>query len=725
MAQNDIIDIDEIIDANINLNQPIPQMNVPPAPQEIIPQAYGPETTPGQFIPNDFKNFLVDKLNIQPQVIDKMFGQPYGVRDRFINANPKDLVRDIMRFQLPGTQPLDPETQQPFGLNINELFSPSSPDIQAAEEAGVNPKEGAPYQVQKDASYLPPDNYERGVKVLLKEAFPNVPLEALEIKKEPRTGRVVYKDPESGEVQFLQPPGIDFADVTALMEPVMLEIGAGVGGFLYGNTAGRVQGGLAGGAAGLATASQMTDNPFFQSLGAVGGAAAGAINPVRPLAFTVMGESLAHFVWRYNNLRGMKERGILDETYTPEKIMSTAISDAKMVGAFSLGGQAAFGTLAKFLGNNPSSILGIDPDGFVKAFEEVENIKKTGSKAQQEAVEDLTTPQVLGMMDESTPIRREAMQKEVDDAVSTYPEIEQRILNQEDKINIGYEKVFADEGINPDILIIPDVTKIKQTFGRDIGGYFDPKNIDKKAGRGVNPTDRKAMANKITGLIEGADPEGVFEIVWREGKVTNTETFLDMMPASKVDDFKTLIYRDFIDSTDGFNPNAIQAYLNKHTDGLKAVYGEEFVDGLRSYNRLIKDISVAASRESIPEDAAIKLATGLARAYLGIFTRPGRVITAGTQVTSKSRKTNFQKMILDPELLYKRIMKGKFLSDPNFYTTARAIARTYEEQSSSVDPESPTSFPTQERIMDVDFEDLQLNRGGSPMIELNYGYGDK
>jgi len=27
--------------------------------------------------------------------------------------------------------------------------------------------------------------------------------------------------------------------------------------------------------------------------------------------------------------------------------------------------------------------------------------------------------------------------------------------------------------------------------------------------------------------------------------------------------------------------------------------------------------------------------------------------------------------------------------------------------------------------MDVDLEDLELNRGGSPMIELNYGYGDK
>ncbi len=147
---------------------------------------------------------------------------------------------------------------------------------------------------------------------------------------------------------------------------------------------------------------------------------------------------------------------------------------------------------------------------------------------------------------------------------------------QQTGFDIGYEKRFEDAGIDPNIIIVPDVTQIKQTFGRDIGGYFDPKKVSKKAGKDVNPTDRKAMATKISSLTKGADPEGVFDVVWKKGKLTNTQTFLDMIPEGKVKDFKSLIYKDFIDSNtaeDGnFDPNAIQKYLNKHTDGLIAVY---------------------------------------------------------------------------------------------------------------------------------------------------------
>ena len=726
MAQNDIIDIDELIDQNIDLSQPIPTMPVQ-QPQPVIDKVYpvGGET-PGQFIPNDFKNYLVDGLNISPEIIDKILGQPYSFRDRFLNLNPGDAIRDIARFAIPGDQPLR-EGQQVFGLNIDELFNPTDPATRQAEAAGINVTEGAPRKVQKDATYLPADNYERGIKVLLKEAYPNVPLADFELAKEPNTNRIVYKDPESGEKQFVQPPGIDFADVTAIMEPIMLELLAGVGGFAAGSTVGIPTGAGVGGAGGLIAASQVTDSPFFQATGAAAGAAAGAISA--PFTFTVMGETMAHFIWRYNNLRGMKERGILDETYTPEKIMKTAIDDSKMVALFSAGGTAAFGAVAKFLGRNPASVLGIDKDVFITAYDDALEIGKTGTAAEREAVENLTTPQVMGLAEEATPIRRQAMQKEVDESVSARAEVEQRMIDQQTGFDLGYNKIFEDAGIDPDIFIIPDITKVKQSFGRDIGGYFDPKNVSKKAGKNVNPTDRLAMANKITSLTRGADPEGAFDVLWKQGKLTNTQTFLDMVPESKVNDFKSLIYRDFIDSTkavDGnFNPNAVQSYLNKHTDGLMAVYGEEFVNGLRSYNKLIKDINIVASKEGIPENEAIKLANSLARAYLGIFTRPGRVITAGTRVTEKSRKSTFENMILNPDLLYKRIMREKLLNNEGFYTTARAIARAYEQESSAVDPEdTQTGFPTQERILDIDLEGLEMKKGGNPLIELKYGMGD-
>ena len=737
MAQNDIIDIDELIDANINLNKPIERMptNVPePVADKIYPSGQG---TPGQFIPNDFKNFLVEKTGIAPGTLDFVLGRPYSFRDRFVNLNPVDGIRDLLRAGLPGDQPLDRETQQPFGLNINELFNPSDPTTKAAENAGINVKDGAPFQVQKDASYLPADNYERGVKMLLKEAYPGVPLDAFELAMEPRTNRIVYKDPESGEKQFVQPPGIDWADVKAVVEPVFLEAGLGVAGFMAGNTVGRGQGAAIGGTAGTLTAAQISENPFVQLAGTVTGATLGAVNPARPLAFTVMGETTGHYIWRLKNLQGMKERGILDETYTTEKIYETALKDSKMVAAFSLGGNAAFGALAKYLGRNPTSALGIDPDEFTKAWDNVGEKVATGSDAEKQALSNLSTPQVLAFAEKSTPIRREIMQNQLDETIAKYGDVEQRFLDQFDDFRLGYDKVFEEAGINTDIVILPDVSKIKQGFGRDVGAYFDVEDFAKPSRGDVTfPKEQQTVIKEMSGKLEGAEPEEIFDIIWTTGKPTKTEAFIDVVkngPAKQLDQFKTLVYRDFIDSTNNFDPNAIQGYLNKHNDQLKALYGEEFTDGLRSYSKLIKNMKVVAKAESIPEQVLLKTLTTLARAYVGIFTRTGRVITAGTKIGQKTRTSNFEDMLLNPALLNKRIQRGKFLQEPlgegssvSFYDAARALSRGYALEDNAVDPsETGVNLPTQERIIeDFDIEDLGMNMGGNPLMELQYGYGE-
>ena len=134
-----------------------------------------------------------------------------------------------------------------------------------------------------------------------------------------------------------------------------------------------------------------------------------------------------------------------------------------------------------------------------------------------------------------------------------------------------------------------DIANVKKDFGRKVGGYFDPENIKPQTGKKVVPTDRKAVANKVQNLARGADPEGIFDEIWTAGKITKVDTFLDMMPASAQNDFKNLIYRDFLEKTkpiDGaFDPTAVSKYLVQHGDQLKSVYGEEFVNGLRTYNK--------------------------------------------------------------------------------------------------------------------------------------------
>ena len=738
MAQNDVIDIDEIIDQNIDYSQPIPTMTQP-IPEAVIDKIYpSDQETPGQLIPNDFKNFLVEKLNISPKIIDNVLGRPYGFRDRFINLNPGDLKRDIGRYLLPFDQPLDRDKQQPFGLNLAELFNPTDPTTKQAEALGINTDKGAPFRVQMDASYLPADNYERGVKALLREAYPGVPLEAFELAKEPNTNRIVYKDPQSGEKQFVSPPGIDFADVAAIMLPLSLEIGAGVGGFMAGSSVGVPTAATAGGVGGGITAAQLTDNPFLQATGAAAGATAAAISA--PITFTIMGETMAHFIWRYNNLRGMKERGILDETYDSAKILKTAIDDSKMVAVYSAGGNAAFAGIAKFLGRNPAGVLGIDEDEFLNAFDEIQQLGKAGGP-EATVLANVTTPQVLGIGEAGAPELNARLQREIDKAVKKDPELEKTFVEQGTDIDLGYEKIFDELGIDTIAFRDQDIANVKQEFGRNVGGYFDPDNIKPVTGSKVVPTDRKAVAGKVKNLVEGADPEGVFDEIWTAGKITKVDTFLDMMPVSAQGQFRNLIYRDFLEKTkpiDGvFNPNAISEYLVKHGDQLKSTYGEEFVNGLRTYNKLIKNMKVAAGFEDIPDAELTKLLNVMARAYLGIFTRPGRVITAGTRVTEKSRRSAFEEMLLDPEKLAKRLRTKKFFESDEgrrFFVGARALARAYEQAEgdlADLDRGADTSLPTQKQIISsddiinlFDFKDLELNKGGNPLIELKYGMGD-
>jgi hypothetical protein len=737
MAQNDVIDIDEIIDQNIDYSQPIPTMTQP-IPPAVIDQVYpSGQETPGQLIPNDFKNYILEKTSIDPSFLDTLLGRPYSFRDRFLNLNPKDFERDVKRFLLPGRQPLDRETQQPFGLDIMELFNPTDPATKQAEALGIDTDKGAPFRVQMDASYLPPDNYERGVKALLREAYPGVPLEAFELAKEPNTNRIVYKDPESGEKQFVSPPGIDFADVTAVMEPLSLEIGAGLLGFGLGSSVGIPAGAVIGGMGGLLGTAQLTDNEFWQATGAAAGAAAGAARA--PITFTIMGETMAHFLWRYNNLRNMKDRGILDETYDSAKILKTAIDDSKMVAAYSAGGNAAFAGIAKFLGRNPAGVLGIDEDEFLNAFDEIQKRIEAGGP-ETTVLANLSTPQVLAAADEGLPKRIEAGQREIQKSIEKRPEVERRFVGQEQDIDLGYEKVFDDLGIDTVVFRDQDMANVKRDFGRNVAGYFDPENIKPQTGKKVVPTDRRAVANKVQSLARGADPEGIFDEIWTAGKITRVDTFLDMMPESAQGQFRNLIYRDFLEKTkpiDGtFDPTAVSKYLVQHGDQLKSIYGEEFVNGLRTYNKLAKDVTKIANVLEVPDAELAKMVNVFARAYLGIFTRPGRLITAATRSTERFRRASFEEMLLYPDELAKRLKTKKFFESDEgrrFFVGARALARAYEKTDgdlADLEKGEETELETQKQITGEDIlslyniEDLEMKKGGNPLMELKYGIGD-
>lgn len=709
MAQSDVIDIDQLLpEEELLLSQPLDTTTITTAGVPVADKIYTQKS--GDLVPADFKNFLVEKLNISPNIIDTIVGKPYGFRDRFINLNPVDALRDLVRYGVPGTQPLG-EGQQPFGLNLRELVSPTTPEVRRARAAGIDVEKGAPFQVMKDAEYLPADQRDRGVRLLLKEYYPEVPIQDFDIKVEPRTNRLIYRDPETGNKQYINPPGIDRADVRAIMGPVALELATGLLGLKAGLTAGPYVGGGVGGAAGLAYTAQLTDSPFFQAAGAAAGATAGALSA--PVTFTALGEGMGHFVWRYQNLRGLKDRGILDETYTNDKILETAIKDAGIVGLLGLGGNAAFQTVGKFITANPIKI-GIDEDSFVKAYEKVQGIKETGTAAEKQALEDITTPEILQMADETTPGVRGVLQKEAELTAKARPEVEIRIAKQAEAKEKGYNVLFEETGIDPIIFDLEDLSTVNANLGNRILNAIDTsgKTTDKAKG---------ALFNQLKTLEDTNKPENLFKTFWKPREVSNSQVLFDYIPDEVIPDFKQLIYRDFIDQT-GKNPKAVKKYLADHGEKLKIWYGEDFVKGLKGYNKIIDDITVLAGEEGLPASKFQKLVTGLVRAYVGIFTRPGRFITAGGQVTENIRKGSFEDMILNPDRLYQRIKRGEFFSNEATQALARAVGRAYgqEEVVDRAEVDQPTMIPVDVPDLTEGLEGVQLNRGGEPLMELKY-----
>mgnify|MGYP003635353222 FL=1 len=86
MAQNDVVDIDEVLDEKLLLdNSRPPGMVLPPPEQTIEPGWYGPKTQKRELLSPDVKNYLMDKFpNLSPTVFDTIFGAPNSIQDRYL-----------------------------------------------------------------------------------------------------------------------------------------------------------------------------------------------------------------------------------------------------------------------------------------------------------------------------------------------------------------------------------------------------------------------------------------------------------------------------------------------------------------------------------------------------------------------------------------------------------------------------------------------------------------
>jgi len=353
MAQNDIVDIDPVLEEleQIQLSELFPER-----------QAIADRTYSGKRFGDSFKNFLVEELGVPSTILDLAVGPQGGFRERFYSPGQ-------------GMDPLGLPPGSPIQFRgFRELLEPTDVGSRVARESGV--KENPPTEISRIAAYIPRDSYDIGVQNLIRNYYGDnfdVPDNFdYEFQREPFNNQVIYRDPTDSELKFINPPGIDWGNFSASMAPIAAEI-TGV---------------LAGAGAGTVGAP---------------------IPGVNPASGAIVGEVLASYLWRYNNLNELANQGLLDPSYDETKINYQAMKDAGMTALFSIGGAGAYRLLTKAFGTG-SIFPGIKEEDFTKAFDELKAGADTPAK--QKVVETATVPEVMATQD-LQPIIASGLQAEI------------------------------------------------------------------------------------------------------------------------------------------------------------------------------------------------------------------------------------------------------------------------------------------------------------------------
>jgi hypothetical protein len=178
------------------------------------------------------------------------------------------------------------------------------------------------------------------------------------------------------------------------------------------------------------------------------------------------------------------------------------------------------------------------------------------------------------------------------------------------------------------------------------------------------------------------EPQTIFDKTWGKGKFNASKELNKIFKqAGDVGEnaargYRAKIMREMSEKTKNFsNANEIDNYLAKNKDILEIWYGKAFVPGLRNLARISRMFEriPATGAEAAERSLALKVGSDLARVYVGIFTREGRILTAITRLGLSSRQTRVIREILNPRELVDRFKATAWMRDPKNMAAVKSL----------------------------------------------------
>ena len=258
------------------------------------------------------------------------------------------------------------------------------------------------------------------------------------------------------------------------------------------------------------------------------------------------------------------------------------------------------------------------------------------------------------------------------------------------------------------------------------------------------------------------EPEILFKEAYQPDRWTRSKNLRQAInqlePSQKegfIDSFKGMIYRDFIDKTSlkipraggkievDIDPRKMLNYIDQHRDAMRVWYGNKFIDGLQGWANHIRALLPEGRGVIDVGSPELKAALDLTRAYVGIFTREGRVLTALLRIGRSGKHKYVIDHLINPKKLRRKVAIANFVEDPRTRAFLREFLTFNIEQErigTQLDPETDKGYLSYQTGTEEELElygpeefgpisrrtqefPTPFNTGGpARLIKLNHGY---
>ena len=122
------------------------------------------------------------------------------------------------------------------------------------------------------------------------------------------------------------------------------------------------------------------------------------------------------------------------------------------------------------------------------------------------------------------------------------------------------------------------------------------------------------------------------------------------------------------------DPKKMLTYISNNRSQLEVLFGKQHVDNLGKMNKIV-DEAVFIEPKARGYRTETDVLTGIIRAYLGVFTRPGRFLTSINILRKRAGVNALPELLMDPQRLSQAIQLSKITDTEK--VTAETIGRIF------------------------------------------------